>query len=121
MEAPNGGMTFSSQHNAEQSDDAENLWSWEFGGYNVETVGLTTVHNLKVSLRGGCCVSGGRSWSRWHRWVGGQACRQAGMQRCVAQLQACSFALFSCIHARPSLRLHAHPLAARPALPACLP
>jgi hypothetical protein len=61
MEAPNGGMTFSSQHNAEQSDDAENLWSWEFGGYNVETVGLTTVHHLKVGLRVRGRLCGGRS------------------------------------------------------------
>lgn len=47
MDPPNGGMTFASQHNAEKSDDAANLWSWEFGGYNVETVGLVTVHYIK--------------------------------------------------------------------------
>ena len=51
MDLPNGGMTFASQHNAEKSDDAANLWSWEFGAYNVENVGLTTVHNLKVGAR----------------------------------------------------------------------
>lgn len=47
MEAPNAGITFSSQHNAEVSLDASNLWTWEFDGYNVENVGLTTVHNIK--------------------------------------------------------------------------
>lgn len=47
MDPPNGGVTFSSQHNAEVSLDAENLWTWEFDGYNVENVGLTTLHNLK--------------------------------------------------------------------------
>ena len=83
----NGGVTFSSQHNAEVSLHADNLWSWELdgerapggrsgllaflhrrpshqrprsdagrpseecppppscAGYNVENVGLTTVHN----------------------------------------------------------------------------
>lgn len=28
MDLPNGGVTFSSQHNAEVSLDAENLWTW---------------------------------------------------------------------------------------------
>ena len=32
QEAPNGGLTFSSQHNAEVSEDAANLWSFEFDG-----------------------------------------------------------------------------------------
>lgn len=46
-ELPNGGVTFSSQHNAEVSLDAANLWTWEFDGYNAETFGLTVVVNLK--------------------------------------------------------------------------
>lgn len=32
LDAPNGGLTFSSQHNAEVSLDAANLWTWEFDG-----------------------------------------------------------------------------------------
>ncbi|KAL4436368.1 hypothetical protein ABPG77_009930 [Micractinium sp. CCAP 211/92] len=47
LDAPNGGLTFSSQHNAEVSRDAANLWTWEFDGYNCDTYGLTTMHNIK--------------------------------------------------------------------------
>lgn len=47
MEVPNGGVTFASQHNAEVSLDAENLWSYEFVGYNGDNFGVATVHNIK--------------------------------------------------------------------------
>lgn len=40
MDAPNAGVTFSSQHNADASRDAATLWSWELDAYNVEASGL---------------------------------------------------------------------------------